>query len=163
MIEDLSELDTLDEVIELVSKNMNLPKEMEKHLKRWANTPHFLKEGVRSTFKRTFEIKSSNPLVSELKLGQRVGERTKLKKIKNLIIGWLAEEIASEVIRNNKYVKTIEPSGIDVERIVEIRMNPTDPDYRIQLKNDKVLFLEVASIGKHGDGVIRLKYNKDPF
>jgi hypothetical protein len=160
MIEDLTELNTFDEVIEFVSGNMNLPKEMEKNLKKWANSSHFLKEGVRSTFKKTFEMKPSNALLSELRLGQRVGERTKLKKIKNLIIGWLAEEIASEVFRNNKYVKSIEPSGIDVDRTVEIRINPTDPDYRIQLKNGRVLFLEVASIGKHGDGVIRLKYNK---
>ena len=160
MVEDLTELDTFDEVIKLTSKNLKLPRNVVKHLEKWANSPHLLKKNIRSTFKRTFEMKPDNPLLSELRLGQRVGERTKLKKVKNLIIGWLAEEVALEVLRNNKYVETIEPSGIDIERTVEIKMTLTDPDYRIKLRNASLLFLEVASIGKIGDGIIRLKYNK---
>jgi hypothetical protein len=160
MVNDLTEIATLSEVINTVSENMNLPSLTVRHLKRWGSSRHLLRKGVPSTFRKTFEMKPDSPFLSKLKLGQRVGERTKLKKVKNLIIGWLSEEIASEVLRKNKFVKTIEPSGIDIGRTVEIRSNPTDPDYRIQLRNDKILFLEVASIGKLGDGLIRLKYNK---
>lgn len=93
-------------------------------------------------------------------MGQRVGERTKLKKIKNLIIGWLAEEIASQALQNNVFVKKVEPSGIDVDRIIEASKTPTDPDYRVGLRDGNALFIEVVSIGKIGDGIIRLKYNK---
>jgi len=160
VVDDLTETSTLKEVIETVSKNLNLPNPIVKHLEKWGSSKHLLKEGVTSTFRKTFEMKPNSLLLSKLKLGQRVGERTKLKKTKNLVIGWLAEEIASEVLRRNKFVRMIKPSGIDIERTVEIRMTPTDPDYRIQLRNSSVLFLEVASIGKVGDGMIRLKYNK---
>lgn len=160
MIDDLTELTTLDDVIKVVSRNLNLPNKIIKHLEEWGSYPNLLKEGVPSTFRRTFEMEPSDTILSELKLGQRVGERTKLKKIKNLIIGWLAEEIASGVLRNNNSVKTVEPSGIDVERTIELTRTPTDPDYRVLLKNNKILFIEVVSIGKIGDGKIRLKYNK---
>ena len=113
-----------------------------------------------STFKETFEMSLNDPILAELKLGQRVGERSKLQKVRNLIIGWLAEEIAHQALKDNVYVKEIEPSGVDIQRTVELYRTPTDPDYRVQLKNGKILFVEVVSIGKVGDGIIRLKYNK---
>ena len=160
MIKDLTELATLDDVIKAVSRNLRLPSETKRHLEKWANSPHLLKKGVPSTFRKTFEMKEGDPALSKLKLGQRIGERTKLKKVKNLIIGWLAEEIASVALRTNNTVLTVEPSGVDVERTVELARTPTDPDYRVRLRNQQVLFVEVVSIGKVGDGVIRMKYNK---
>lgn len=159
-ITDLTRLATLDEVIDVISKNMKLPQKIVKHLKEWCYSPHLLKQGVPSTFKETFEMSLNDPILAELKLGQRVGERSKLQKVRNLIIGWLAEEIAHQALKDNVYVKEIEPSGVDIQRTVELYRTPTDPDYRVQLKNGKILFVEVVSIGKVGDGIIRLKYNK---
>lgn len=159
-VTDLTKLSTLDEVIKIISINMKLPSRVVAYLKEWCHTTHMLKQGVPSTFKETFEMPPNAPILAELKLGQRIGERSKLQKVKNLIIGWLAEEIAYQILKDNIYVGEIKAFGVDAQKTVELYKTPTDPDYKVRLKNGKILFIEVVSIGKVGDGVIRMKYNK---
>jgi len=166
---DLSELTSLTTVIDFISSNISLPKNVANNLKNWSNTKHWLKNPdiVPEEKKNTYNITYSNTFSMNdedlLKLGlySRRGDRSPSKKVRNLLLGWLSEQLIQILLKDNPQVKNIRLSGVDAQRILQLSRTPTDPDIEIILKNGKTIFVEVGCIGKEtNDRKIRLKYNK---
>lgn len=168
-MKDLSELNSLSEVINIISSNISLPINISSHLKKWSKTKHWLKKpetisakerkNYYMTYSDTFSMNDEDLL--ELDLYSRRGDRTPSKKVRNLLLGWLSEQLILILLRENPQVKKIGLSGVDAQRILQLARTPTDPDLEVYLKNGKIIYIEVGCIGKKtSDGKIRLKYNK---
>jgi len=168
-IEELSELSSLPEAIKIIKSNISLPKTLAKKLLEWSNIKHWLKQpkeiGLKYKekyfvpYSKTFSLNDSELIA--LELYSRRGDRTPSTKVRNLILGWLSEQLILIVLNENPFVQRIGFSGVDSQRILQLTRTPTDPDIEVALTNGKVLFIEVGCISKKTpEGKIRIKYNK---
>lgn len=83
--------------------------------------------------------------------------RADLQYGRNMLYGWYLEELFLEILRNNIYVKTVSLFGddkghdfiVEKNKIKLLGKKSTTPDFLVELKNDKKIFIELKSASKN--------------
>jgi hypothetical protein len=164
---ELSKLSTFNDVISYLAESQIIDDNLKLHIKKWGSHKHWLKS-PKSPLNKSLDYQSIAKTFSmtddELirrNIFTRQGDRSPSTKVKNLILGWLAEEIVAFYLSLNINISSVHFVGIDKKRVVAISSTPTDPDLLVELANGKKILVEVVSISKNaGDGNVRIKYNK---
>lgn len=118
-----------------------------------------IKDDIFNNISDNYENKYShllNLLEKKFKFASTMG-RADLQYGRNMLYGWYLEELFLEVLKKNKFISKVKLFGDDKEHnfiIEKDKIKPkgkksTSPDFLIELKNSKKIFIELKSAAKN--------------